>query len=143
MKRTYQRTPKEKRDEIVSVFLSGDNSADELAEYYNVNPHTLRTWVKRYRHSKKVVSLQADTKPLEDMARKKKEEKSPEVLALEARVRELELQNLALNTLIDVAEKNGIDIRKKSGAKQTGLLQEEDGRGGAAGPRDPYSGCST
>ena len=113
MKRTYQRTPKEKRDEIVSVFLSGDNSADELAEYYNVNPHTLR-----YRHSKKVVSLQADTKPLEDMARKKKEEKSPEVLALEARVRELELQNLALNTLIDVAEKNGIDIRKKSGAKQ-------------------------
>ena len=55
---------------------------------------------------------------LEDMARKKKEEKSPEVLALEARVRELELQNLALNTLIDVAERNGIDIRKKSGAKQ-------------------------
>ena len=109
MKRTYQRTPKEKRDEIVSVFLSGDNSAEELAEYYNVNPHTIRTWVKRYRHSKKVVSLQADTK---------KEEKSPEVLALEARVRELELQNLALNTLIDVAEKNGIDIRKKSGAKQ-------------------------
>jgi transposase-like protein len=118
MKRTYQRTPKEKRDEIVSVFLSGDNSAEELAEYYNVNPHTIRTWVKRYRYSKKVVSLQADTKPLEDMARKKKEEKSPEVLALEARVRELELQNLALNTLIDVAERNGIDIRKKSGAKQ-------------------------
>jgi transposase-like protein len=51
MKRTYQRTPKEKRDEIVSVFLSGDNSAEELAEYYNVNPHTLRTWVKRYRLS--------------------------------------------------------------------------------------------
>ena len=50
--------------------------------------------------------------------RKKKEDKSPEVLALEARIRELELQNLALNTLIDVAEKNGIDIRKKSGAKQ-------------------------
>ena len=118
MRRTYQRTPKEKRDEIVSVFLSGDNSAEELAEYYNVNPHTIRTWVKRYRYSKKVVSLQTDTKPLEDMARKKKEEKSPEVLALEARVRELELQNLALNTLIDVAERNGIDIRKKSGAKQ-------------------------
>ena len=114
----YQRTPKEKRDEIISLYLNGDNSAEELAEYYNVKLNTLRTWVKRYRKSKNVVSLQADTKPLEDMARKKKEEKSPEVLALEARVRELELQNLALNTLIDVAEKNGIDIRKKSGAKQ-------------------------
>ena len=111
-------TSKEKRDEIVSMYLSGDNSYEELGEYYNVDPSTIRTWVCRYRKLKNVVSLQADTKPLEDMARKKKEEKSPEVLALEARVRELELQNLALNTLIDVAERNGIDIRKKSGAKQ-------------------------
>ena len=110
--------PEEKKAEIISVYLTGDNSYEELGKYYNVEPSTIRTWVCRYRKSKKVVSLQADTKPLEDMARKKKEEKSPEVLALEARVRELELQNLALNTLIDVAEKNGIDIRKKSGAKQ-------------------------
>jgi transposase-like protein len=118
MRRLRKWTPKEKRDEIVIMYLSGDNSVEELADYYKVNPSTIRTWVKRYRHSQKVVSLQADTNPLEDMARKKKEEKSPEVLALEARVRELELQNLALNTLIDVAERNGIDIRKKSGAKQ-------------------------
>ena len=63
--------------------------------------------------------MQTESKPVEDMSsRKKNAEKSAEVLALEARVRELELQNLALNTLIDVAEKNGIDIRKKSGAKQ-------------------------
>ncbi len=48
----------------------------------------------------------------------KDKEKTPDVLALEARIRELELQNLALNTLIDVAERNGIEIRKKSGAKQ-------------------------
>ena len=53
------------------------------------------------------------------MAHKKKDsEKSLEVALLEARIRELELQNLALNTLIDVAERNGIEIRKKSGAKQ-------------------------
>ena len=35
--------------------------------------------------------LQSEAKPLEDMARKKKEEKSPEILQLEARIRELEL----------------------------------------------------
>ena len=114
----YQTTPKEKRAEIISAYLTGDNSYEELGNYYGVNPQNIRMWVCRHRKSKNVVSLQADTKPHEDMARKKKEEKSPEVLALEARVRELELQNLALNTLIDVAEKNGIDIRKKSGAKQ-------------------------
>ena len=118
MREFYGWTSKEKRDEIVSMYLSGDNSYEELGEYYNVDPSTIRTWVCRYRKLKNVVSLQADTKPLEDMARKKKEEKSPEVLLLEARIRELELQNLALNTLIDVAERNGIEIRKKSGAQQ-------------------------
>jgi len=118
MKYLQRYTPKEKRDEIVAAYLGGENSYQELGDYYNVSPNTITQWVHRYRKSKKSVSLQGDTKPLEDMARKKKDEKSPEVLALEARIRELELQNLALNTLIDVAERNGIDIRKKSGAKQ-------------------------
>ena len=104
-------------------YLSGDNSVEELGEYYNVNPSTIRTWVKRFRQSKNVVSLQAESQPVEDMAhnmahKKKDSEKSLEVALLEARIRELELQNLALNTLIDVAERNGIEIRKKSGAKQ-------------------------
>jgi transposase-like protein len=119
MKTFKEITPKEKRDEIVSMYLSGANSYEELGEYYKVEPGTIRTWVCRYRKSKKVVSLHPNPESLEDMARKKKEaEKSTEVLQLEARIRELELQNLALNTLIDVAERNGIEIRKKSGAKQ-------------------------
>ena len=117
-RKDFRRTPKEKRDEIVSMYLSGDNSLKELSEYYKLSPNTIASWIKRYRDSKKAVSLQPDTKPVEDMAVKKKEEKSPEVAQLEARIRELELQNLALNTLIDVAERNGIEIRKKSGARQ-------------------------
>ena len=113
------RFPKEKKAEIISAYLTGDNSYEELGDYYKVGASTIRTWVSRYRKRENVVPLQAESKPVEDMARKKKEtEKSAEVLALEARVRELELQNLALNTLIDVAEHNGIEIRKKSGAKQ-------------------------
>lgn len=118
MRRRTNWTPKEKRDEIVMQFFTSDNSVEELGKYYNVNPSTIRTWVKRFRRSQNVVSLQLENFPAEDMARKKKEEKTPDVLALEARIRELELQNLALNTLIDVAERNGIEIRKKSGAKQ-------------------------
>jgi len=119
MRKFKRWTPKEKRAEVVLMYLSGENSVEELGEYYNVNPSTIRTWIKRYRQSKDVVSLPAEIKTVEDMARKRKEaEKSPEILLLEARIRELELQNLALNTLIDVAERNGIEIRKKSGAKQ-------------------------
>ena len=118
MRFLHEVTPKEKRDEIVAAYLTGDNSYEELGDYYGVKPETIRMWVCRHRKSEKVVSLQADSKPVEDMARKKNVEKSPEVALLEARIRELELQNLALNTLIDVAERNGIEIRKKSGAKQ-------------------------
>lgn len=119
MRKRYQTTPKEKREEILVAYLTGENSVEELANYYKVNANTLRGWIKRYRHSQIVVSLHPESKPAEDMARKQKESEKPaEVLALEARIRELELQNLALNTLIDVAERNGIEIRKKSGAKQ-------------------------
>jgi len=117
--RTINYYPRELREEVVSVYLSGENSYEELSDYYKVEAGTIRAWVSRYRKRKNVVSLQTETKPVEDMARKKNEaEKSAEVLLLEARIRELELQNLALNTLIDVAERNGIEIRKKSGARQ-------------------------
>jgi transposase-like protein len=118
MRHVRTQYPKSLRYEIVRVYLTGNNSYAELAKIYNVPISNIRTWVMRYRKSKNVVSLQADTNPFEEMARKKKEEKPADVLALEARVRELELQNLALNTLIEVAERNGIEIRKKSGAKQ-------------------------
>ena len=119
MRISNPRISKEKKAEIISAYLTGENSYEELSDYYKVQASTIRAWVSRYRKRKEVVSLQADSKPIEDMAHKKKDaEKSAEVLALEARIRELELQNLALNTLIDVAERNGIEIRKKSGAKQ-------------------------
>ena len=85
------RFPKEKKAEIISTYLTGDNSYEELSDYYKVSAATIRGWVSRYRKRKNVVSLQAESKPVEDMARKKKEaEKSPEVLLLEARIRELE-----------------------------------------------------
>ena len=111
--------PRKLREEIVSNYLNGEKSYEELSDYYKVKASTIRTWVSRFRESGKVISLHSQLHSVEDMPRKKKEpEKSKEVLSLEARIRELELQNLALNTLIDVAERNGIDIRKKSGAKQ-------------------------
>ena len=118
MRNVRTQYPKSLRYEIVRVYLTGNNSYEELANIYKVPITNIRTWVMRYRYSKNVVSLQAESQPVEDMARKKNVEKSPEVALLEARIRELELQNLALNTLIDVAERNGIEIRKKSGAKQ-------------------------
>jgi transposase-like protein len=119
------RYSKSLREEIVHVYLTGDNSYEELSKQYNVPLSNIRTWVWRYRKSKKVVSLQPEAIKTEDMARKKSLSPMDENEALRRRVKELEerlrfseLQNLALNTMIDIAEEQGIDIRKKSGAKQ-------------------------
>ena len=43
MKKIRRWTPKEKRDEVVLMYLSGNNSVEELGEYYHVNPATIRT----------------------------------------------------------------------------------------------------
>ena len=40
------------------------------------------------------------------------------IFPCDSRLRYTELQNLALTTMIDIAEEQGIRIRKKSGAKQ-------------------------
>ncbi len=125
MRRTRNVYPKSLRDEIVRVYLTGDNSYEELANQYGVPLTNLHTWVWRYRNSEKVVSLQPESIKTEDMARKKALSPMDENEVLKRRVKELEerlrfseLQNLALNTMIDIAEEQGIDIRKKSGAKQ-------------------------
>ena len=118
MYKKYYRTPISQRNEILREYLTSDLNCRELGEKYGLRRTTVYNWVRKYLNQEKVVPLQSEPNPVEDMACKKKEEKSPEVRALEARIRELELQNLALNTLIDVAERNGIAIRKKSGAKQ-------------------------
>ena len=115
----YQITPEEKRNEILQEFLTSNLTYRELAEKHHVREATIREWVHKYIRKKKAVSLPPDTKPEVKMAKKKKTStESEEIKALKARVSELELQNLALNTLIDVAERNGLEIRKKSGAKQ-------------------------
>jgi hypothetical protein len=46
------------------------------------------------------------------------EELEKQVKALEAKLKRSEDKNLALNVLIDIAEEQGIRVRKKSGVKQ-------------------------
>ena len=59
--------------------------------------------------------LLADEEP---MKKRTPEELEAEVKRLTKELEWAKLQNKALNTLIDIAEEQGIQIRKKSGAKQ-------------------------
>lgn len=128
MRVNYQRlsrTPLDLRLKIVREYLSGDASREELGLRYQVKPGTISQWVHRYGNAEKFVSLTLAKETPSPMARTKKTPPEEENEALKKRLKELEerlhyaeLQNLALNTMIDIAEEQGIQIRKKSGAKQ-------------------------
>ena len=125
MKIYRKQTPKDVREKIVREYLSGQEPASAIASRYDVPVGNIYQWVHRYVHGEKSVSLSVEPLKEDRMARTKKQSPEEENAGLKKRVKELEerlryaeLQNLALNTMIDIAEEQGLRIRKKSGAKQ-------------------------
>lgn len=128
------RFSKESRDAIVLEYLTTGISQVELAEKYGIPTlSSISNWVKKYRIKKESLSLHPEEQetpstPMEEKTRTPEEE----IAALKAKLREMEeslavksvqlkqaeMQNLALNTLLDIAAEQGNDLRKKSGAKQ-------------------------
>jgi len=111
---------------IVREYLTGNLSSKELQEKYDlISSHIVNVWVNRYCNTEKSLSLPLKSESTYPMAIIKKTNPTEENEALKKHIKELEnrlhyseLQNLALNTMIDIAEEQGIQIRKKSGAKQ-------------------------
>jgi transposase-like protein len=93
---------------------SGRMSNKEAIMRFSINPRTLLDWLNSYSLGKEL--------SLSIMTPEEKQEKA----LLEKRIRELEkaleyakLKNIAIETMIDVAEKQlNISIRKKAGPKQ-------------------------
>ena len=98
---------------IVTAIEQGRMTIQEARTAYNIKTEkTIRDWLLRFKEEK--VDICIETQPR--MATKKPSDKQ----ALEKALQEAELKIRALNTLIDVAEEQlKIDIRKKSGAKQS------------------------
>lgn len=130
----YQRGKKkftrEERMMIVKDFETNNLTAKETCAIYGLNdPSIIATWRKRLqkppvylRKSEKSSIFAAEIVPqvADDVPMKKQtpEELEAEVKRLTKELEWAKLQNKALNTLIDIAEEQGIQIRKKSGAKQ-------------------------
>ena len=93
---------------------SGKMSVKEASNCFGFDPRTLMDWQNRYSLGKEV--------SLGMMTPEEKQEKA----ALEKRIKELEkaleyakLKNIAVETMVDIAEKQfKISIRKKAGPKQ-------------------------
>jgi len=124
---------KEEKIQIVKEYLSNNLSAKEMNEKYGLtSQNAIMTWRVRYlkeaenlaesEKSPTFAPIIPDTPEQADknaMGKEKtKEELEAEIKRLERDLRWEQLKNKALNTLIDIAERDGIKIRKKSGAKQ-------------------------
>ena len=104
---------------IAKEYLSGQASYGVLAEENGLRDKSVvKEFVKWYRHQ---LSLEPEIKiTTMDLQKKSEEDLENRVKALEGQLQRAELKTEMLETLIDIAEADlGIDIRKKSGAKQS------------------------
>ena len=116
----------EERISIAQEYLSGSSTADELAQKYGISHHNvIYKWCSRYVSSQKYLPkskkssiFAGEIKTGIVMNDPERQQLVSQIAELERRLQKEQMKNLALNTLIDVAEEQGIQIRKKSGAKQ-------------------------
>ena len=107
---------------VIQEYLSSDISLIELKKKHSIRVNgCVSAWMRKFGESE-VTDEQISVQK----AMSKEEEKTPRERKLEAKVKELEkaleqerLRTLALNTMINIAERDlKISIRKKSGTKQ-------------------------
>lgn len=116
--------------EVAIEYIQGGGTMQEIALKYNLpNLQTVSNWVRCYLTPEEIqnkrLSLPQETQKDTSMPEKQDTSKDLMISALGQRIQDLEkllkhsqLKCKALDTLIDIAEEQGIRIRKKSGAKQ-------------------------
>lgn len=117
------RYSKSLKRKVAKEYLSGAASYAILAEENGLRDKTVvKEFVKWYRRqlSEEPKLLIQEINSLDNTSNSSKAELSARVKALEKQLAASELKTEMLETLIDIAESDlGIDIRKKSGAKQS------------------------
>jgi len=114
--------PDELKLKVVQEYMDSDVSQRELMQKFNIRGvNTIKKWMRKF-------DLQAPSQQEIELQRTmaKQKEKTPYERELEAKVKKLEqqldyeqLRTLALDTMIEIAERDlKISIRKKSGAKR-------------------------
>ncbi len=104
---------------IIHDYETSDLTGVEIAHKYGMkSASTISTWKNRLQNPKKSSTFAARKESKRMMGDAERQELQSQIADLRRRLHESEMQNIALNTLIDIAEEQGIQIRKKSGAKQ-------------------------
>lgn len=104
-----KRLPKDKKRQIVYEIGSGQKNILDVMRTHDLSRNCVEGWIKRYSPE-----INGSNKPL-----KMEKQNNGNSISDKKVVDELKLKIAALETMIDVAEKElGIEIRKKSGTKQ-------------------------
>jgi len=122
MKQNVNRYSDEFKWAVVQEYLNSDLSQVELLKKYSIRgSSSITRWMRKFGLKEPAINRRST-----QISMAKGRKKTPEERALEAKVKELEkaleyekLRSLALDTMIDIAEKNmQIPIRKKPGTKR-------------------------
>lgn len=93
------------KQQIISEYLTGDESFLTLSKKYGINARTIQTWVRSFRKRHQIEGEQAG--------------ESAEVKALRKQLEEAKLKNELLEEMLRLSEElSGIDLRKKFGSRQ-------------------------
>lgn len=131
---SYKKFSRSFRRQVCIEYMQSGMSRKEIAVKYGLpSVNTVSGWINSslspVEIKEKCASLPQVTNPEETMMEQKETNMTADQLstidALQKQIAKLEKElkyaqdkNLALNTLIDIAEEQGIRIRKKSGVKQ-------------------------
>ena len=106
----------EKRSVVRAVY-SGMSISEAVIAFNIATGTMIRRWIKDFSEENMEIST---SNPIEMPKTPTLKSDNAEIIALRKALEEANMKNRALNTLIDVAEEQlKIDIRKKSGAKQS------------------------
>jgi len=111
----HQKISKIQKEKIAAEYLNGDASYQELEIRYGICTRTLQRWVHKYKQGYRMITMPK-------MIRRSEPAKTmpADVKQLQEELNKARLHNLLLEELLDIGkEKYGIDLRKKTGAKQS------------------------
>ena len=101
-----RRNDHSKKQQIISEYLSGDDTFNSLSLKYGVNKRTIQTWVRAYRLNN---SIEPATPP-----------EQSDIKKLKQQLEDAQLKNELLEEMLRLsAEQTGVDVRKKYGTRQS------------------------
>lgn len=96
------------KQQIISEYLSGDDTFAALGVKYGVNLRTIQSWVREFRKQHPSITVPSDVSD------------DAQVKALKKQLAHAQLKNELLEEMLRLTEEQtGVDWRKKYGARQS------------------------